>query len=144
MEHKEQVTVLQQLQSLLQLWQTNRSHCAHASFTSAVLTHDEQALDAPTGGTAWQRHGREWMSFIARQRKQLGAPGARRSAARPRTATGGSTSQDARAGKGTGSTAWNFLGSLSLLSSKRLRDFKAEHTRGSSEICQLKSNTSFK
>jgi len=52
MEHKEQVTALQQLQTLLQLWHTNRSHCAHASFTSAALTQEEQALETPTGGTA--------------------------------------------------------------------------------------------
>lgn len=68
--------MLQQLQSLLQLWQTSRSHCAHESFTSAVLTHDEQALDAPTAGTAGQKHGEERVSFTERQRKQLGVPGA--------------------------------------------------------------------
>lgn len=45
--------------------------------------------------------------------------------------------------KGQGAPLGTFL-VLSLLSSKRLRDFKAEHTRGSSEIRQLKSNTSFK
>lgn len=108
--------MLQQLQSLLQLWQTSRSHCAHASFTSAVLTHDEQALGAPAAGTAGHRHGGERVSFTARQRKQLEIPGA---AECPRTATGGSTSQGARECKGTGSAAWNFLGSSSCSVARR-------------------------
>lgn len=45
--------------------------------------------------------------------------------------------------KGQGAPLGTFL-ALSLLSGKTLRDSKAEHTRGSSEIRQRKSNTSFK
>lgn len=142
-EHKEQVTVLQQLQSLLQLSHTNRSHCAHASFTSAVLTHDEQALDAPTGGTARQRHGKEGMSSTARQRKQLDVPAA------------------AERGASAHSYRWQHSAGRSGMRRDRERRLelpsffpcsvarckamlKQNTTRGSSEIRQLKSNTSFK
>lgn len=135
--------MLQQLQSLLQLWQTSRSHCAHASFTSAVLTHDEQARDAPTGGTAWQRQGKERMSFRARQREQLKSQELQ-CAAQQRTATGGSTAWTSGMPNHSerSSELWWFF--RCSAASSALRDATTEHKRGTSEIRQLKYNTSFK